>query len=218
MNPLSKVRAGLDRAGIYGTIKSAHNSLKYTNGLDKLLFHSKTIVDIHDDTSFDINNRFEVGIGDRVATHPLIGRSKFSTTSGSSISHTGDNRASIGPVSVVYIEGDFFMGDSYINSHSRIICTDEITIGDYVSISWNVEILDDDRHQIIIDGERPERTGPIEIEDGVWIGHDVSIHKGVTIGTGSVVAGDSVVVSDVPPNSLVAGSPAEVVRENVDWE
>lgn len=218
MNSISKVRVGLDKVGLYGIIKSVYNSLRYTSNLHKLLFHSNTIVEISQGTEFDINNRFEVGIGKRGATHPLISRSKFSTLPGSSVSHTGKNSANIGPGSVVHIEGDFSMGDSYINSHSRILCGDEITIGDDVAISWNCEILDDDRHQIIVDGERPARTGPIEIQDGVWIGHNVSVHKGVTIGNGSVVASDSVVLSNVPSNTLVAGCPAEIVRENIDWE
>lgn len=218
MNPISKLQKGLDRAGLYGIFKSVYSSLKYTNNMDKLIFHSNTIVDISQSTEFDINKRFEVGIGKRGATHPLIGRSKFSTSPGSSISHTGNDSANIGPGSIVHIEGDFSMGDSYINSHSRIMCGDEITIGDNVAIAWNFEILDDDRHQIIIDGERPAQTSPIEIQDRVWIGHDVSVHKGVTIGNDSVVASDSVVLSDVPSNTLVAGCPAKVVRENVDWE
>jgi acetyltransferase-like isoleucine patch superfamily enzyme len=126
--------------------------------------------------------------------------------------------ARIGPGSVVNIDGHFCMGDSFINSHSRVMCSDEIVIGNDVSIAWNFEILDDDRHQIVIDGKRPKQTEPIEIQDEVWIGHDVSVHKGVTIHEGSVVASNSVVLSDVPPNTLVAGSPAKVVRENVSWE
>lgn len=192
--------------------------MKYLDSVDALLFHSKTLVNISEDTTFNINNRFEVGIGRRGATHPRITRSKLSTTPGSSISHTGTGSANIGPGSIVHIEGDFSMGDSYINSDSRILCGDEITIGDNVAIAWNFEILDDDRHQIVINGERPDKTDPIEICDDVWIGHDVSVHKGVTIHEGSVVASDSVILSDVPANTLVAGSPAEVVRENVSWE
>jgi len=109
------------------------------------------------------------------------------------------------------------MGDSYINSHARVLCGNEITIGNDVSIAWNVQILDDDRHELIVDGEPTEKTAPININDDVWIGHDVSIHKGVTIHTGSVVASNSVVTADVPPNTLVAGIPAKVVRQDVDW-
>lgn len=218
MNKIEKAYNTLSRAGIYGSIKSITKSMKYTNELDKLIFHSKTLTDISEKTEFNINNRFAVGIGRSEATHPRIHFSKFETRSGSSISHTGEYLAAIGPGSVVHIEGDFSMGDSYINSHSRIVCGDNITIGDHVAIAWNFEILDDDLHQITIDGERRPQTRPIEIQDDVWIGHDVSVHKGVTISKGSVVSSDSVVLSDVPPCSLVAGCPAEVVRENVDWD
>jgi acetyltransferase-like isoleucine patch superfamily enzyme len=109
------------------------------------------------------------------------------------------------------------MGDSYINSHARILCGDEVTIGDDVSIAWNVQIVDDDRHKLIISGNPTQKTDPIRINDDVWIGYNVSINKGVTIHTGSVVASNSVVTADVPPNTLVAGTPAKVVRKDVDW-
>jgi acetyltransferase-like isoleucine patch superfamily enzyme len=109
------------------------------------------------------------------------------------------------------------MGDSYINSHARILCGDKIKIGDGVSIAWNVQILDDDRHELTVAGNPTQKTGPIHINDDVWIGHDVSIHKGVTVHTGSVVASNSVVTTDVPPDTLVAGAPAEVIRRDVDW-
>lgn len=218
MGSVSKTYTGWKRAGTYGLFKSVALSLRHTNEPDTLLLHSKTIAEISEDTKFDVNNRIEIGTGRKGATHPRLTGSKLSMTPGSSVSHTGSRSASIGPGSVVHIEGDFSMGDSYINSHSRIICGDEITIGDGVAIAWNVEILDDDRHQIVIDGERLTKTSPIEIRDEVWIGHDVSVHKGVTIHEGSVVASNSAVRSDVPPNTLVAGYPAEVIRENVRWE
>jgi acetyltransferase-like isoleucine patch superfamily enzyme len=115
------------------------------------------------------------------------------------------------------VEGDFSIGDSYINSDARILCGDEITIGDDVSIAWNLELLDDDRHELSVKGAKTAQTAPITIEDNVWIGHSVSIHKGVTIHEGSVVASDSVVTSNVPPNTLVARTPAKIVREDVSW-
>jgi acetyltransferase-like isoleucine patch superfamily enzyme len=115
------------------------------------------------------------------------------------------------------VEGEFSMGDSYINSHARILCGNKINIGDDVSIAWNVQILDDDRHDLTVAGNPTQRTGQIHIDDDVWIGHDVSIHKGVTVHSGSVVASNSVVTTDVPPQTLVAGTPAEVIRRNVDW-
>jgi acetyltransferase-like isoleucine patch superfamily enzyme len=163
------------------------------------------------------DNSLWIGNGEFGATHPRIGRSVFSTTAGSSVTNTGQGVARIGPSSIVHIEGDFSMGASYINSHSRILCGNSITIGDGCAIAWNFEILDDDRHQMIIDGDKVQSKKSVEIKDNVWIGHDVSVHKGVTINQGSIVASDSVVLSDVPPNTLVAGCPAEIVHEDVHW-
>lgn len=217
MSGLSKPQTAVKMAGVYGTARSVYYSLRFTGRPTSLLVHSNVVTDVSRETEFDIDNRFVVGCGGFRETHPRVGNTLFSTAAGSTVSHVGTEAAHVGPASVLRIEGTFEMGDSYINSHGRIICADEITIGDGVAIAWNFEALDDSRHQMIIDGEKRPQTAPIEIRDDVWIGHDVSVHKGVTIHEGSVVASNSVVLSDVPPNTLVAGSPAEVVRENVDW-
>jgi acetyltransferase-like isoleucine patch superfamily enzyme len=49
------------------------------------------------------------------------------------------------------------------------------------------------------------------IEDNVWIGRAAIVLPGVTVGRHSVVAAGAIVVDDVPPRSVVAGSPARVV-------
>ncbi len=54
---------------------------------------------------------------------------------------------------------------------------------------------------------------PISIENDVWIAAGVTILRGVTIGAGSIVAAGSVVTKDVPPNVIVAGNPAQLVRK-----
>jgi acetyltransferase-like isoleucine patch superfamily enzyme len=59
---------------------------------------------------------------------------------------------------------------------------------------------------------QPERRNPVVIEDNVWIAANSTIIDGVTVGTGSVVGAGSVVTADVPPQVLVAGNPARVVR------
>lgn len=52
----------------------------------------------------------------------------------------------------------------------------------------------------------------------MWIGAGVKILKGVTIGKGAVVSAGSIVTKDVPRNTLVAGVPAVVKKENVTWK
>lgn len=55
--------------------------------------------------------------------------------------------------------------------------------------------------------------GPVRIEDHAWVGFNVIILKGVTIGEGAIVAAGSVVTKDVPAFTVVAGNPARVIRE-----
>lgn len=54
---------------------------------------------------------------------------------------------------------------------------------------------------------------PITIEDDAWLGGSVVICPGVTIGARSVVGAGSVVTKDVPPDVVVAGNPARIVKE-----
>lgn len=111
------------------------------------------------------------------------------------------------------------IGDhTYINRSASIDCTQEITIGDYCAISDNVQILDSDFHPITYNGKTSMMSKPVHIGNHVWIGRSAIILKGVTIGDGAIVGACSVVTRDVPPRCLVAGNPAKVIKENVEWE
>jgi acetyltransferase-like isoleucine patch superfamily enzyme len=61
-------------------------------------------------------------------------------------------------------------------------------------------------------------SAPVHIGSHVWIGARALILKGVRIGDGAVVAAGSVVTRDVPSRALVAGNPAQVIREDVSWD
>ncbi len=65
-------------------------------------------------------------------------------------------------------------------------------------------------------------TSPIHIEDEVWIGANVSIVAGVTIGKHSVIAAGSVVTKNVPPFAIAVGNPARIIKqynfESKQWE
>ncbi len=62
---------------------------------------------------------------------------------------------------------------------------------------------------------RPNSGGPT-IEDDVFIGAGARVSGKITVGKGSVIGSNSVVVDDVPPYSLVAGAPARIIRSNIN--
>ena len=107
-----------------------------------------------------------------------------------------------------------------IGSHTEIghqcsfIIGKQITIGRNCLLAAGVFLFDSPGHPLNpadrLAGEPcpPEAVKPITIGDNVWIGRQCTIYPGVTIGDGAVVGAGSVVMSDVSPNTLVAGNPA----------
>ena len=59
----------------------------------------------------------------------------------------------------------------------------------------------------------PASATPVVIEDGVLIGANAVVIEGCRVGAGAVVAAGAVVISDVPPNAVVAGCPARVIKQ-----
>ena len=59
--------------------------------------------------------------------------------------------------------------------------------------------------------------GGVRIGNKVWIATNAIILPGVTVGDGAIVAAGSVVTRDVPEKCMVAGVPARVIKENVEW-
>ena len=119
-----------------------------------------------------------------------------------------------------YIEivkrGKLTIGQGAANIGLTIMCAKEVTIGNGVRIGRNVSIRDYNGQHVIINDHYTTHA-PVHIEDHVWLCTGCTIMPGVTVGTGSVVAANSTVTKDVPPHSLVAGSPAKVIRTNIEW-
>ena len=105
---------------------------------------------------------------------------------------------------------------------STFYCTKApLTIGKKVIFGPKPTIITGD-HRIDIQGKYiiditdneklPENDLPVTIEDGCWIGANVTILKGVTIGHDSVVAAGSVVTKSCEPYSIIGGVPAKLIR------
>ena len=75
-----------------------------------------------------------------------------------------------------------------------------------------IDLLDKYIMDITDDEKLPENDQPVTIEDGCWIGANVTILKGVTIGHDSVVAAGSVVTKSCEPYSIIGGVPAKLIR------
>ncbi|MFT3914024.1 MAG: hypothetical protein QM704_07890 [Anaeromyxobacteraceae bacterium] len=85
-----------------------------------------------------------------------------------------------------------------LNYGVEVTARTSVTVGERCLVGSHVRLVD----------HGGGRSGPIAIEDGVWIAHGAVVLPGVRIGRGSVVAAGSVVSADVPPGSFVAGRPA----------
>jgi acetyltransferase-like isoleucine patch superfamily enzyme len=117
-----------------------------------------------------------------------------------------------GAVRIAVHEGATLVVGDYValNYGVSIEVRHEVRIGSKVMIAPNVSIIDDNRHEV--EPGSPLFRGPTVIEDNVWLGANVAVLPGVTIGAGSVIGGYSVVSRDIPPNSFAGGSPARVLK------
>ncbi len=94
----------------------------------------------------------------------------------------------------------------------------KIIIGENCMFSRNSKIMTSDGHDILTNGVRINGAKDIVIGNNVWITDNVTVLKGVTVGDGAVLAINSTVTKDVPSNSIVAGNPARVVKEEIEWK
>lgn len=100
----------------------------------------------------------------------------------------------------------------FINQNCTFYDLGGIDIADDAMIGPNVSLITSGHP--IEPSQRREAVlaKPIRLERNVWIAAGATILGGVTVGENSVVAAASVVTRDVPPNTLVAGNPARVIR------
>ena len=125
----------------------------------------------------------------------------------------------------------------YIEDDNNSICVDEatyfagkihlaciegctITIGKDCLFSSEIVIRTGDSHSITdLSGNRINQSKNVQIGDHVWVGHKVSINKGVKIASNSVVGTGAIVTREFNNgNVVIAGNPAKTVKENINWD
>lgn len=106
--------------------------------------------------------------------------------------------------------GHINLGDGvYINRNTIIVSHDNISIGNGVTIGPGCYIYDHDHAPETKSGFK---TATIKIGKNVWIGANVVLLKGITVGDNSTIGAGSVVVKNVPENAIVVGNPAKVIK------
>lgn len=110
------------------------------------------------------------------------------------------------------LESGFFS----MNSFSVLIAAQKITIGQDVMIGRNVVIYDSDFHRI---DENTSVSEQVSIQDHVWIASNAMVLKGTEVGSGSVIAANTLVTKDISDRVVVAEKRSlAVLGENVDWQ
>ncbi len=131
--------------------------------------------------------------------------------------------------------GKIEIGNRVHIGNSSFISINSIIIEDDVTIAWNCLLYDHNSHSVYWDERKYDtereyndickglnpvtskdwsvvKSAPIHICSRAWIGANVTVLKGVTIGEGAIVAAGSVVVNDVEPWTLVGGNPAKEIK------
>ncbi len=111
-------------------------------------------------------------------------------------------------------EGSIDIGDNVLVMNGvRISSASRIVIGEDCMLANFCYLTDADWHDIYDRTMPVGRTSPIVLEKGAWIGDSAIICKGVRVGRNSIVGAGAVVTKDVPPNVVVAGNPARIMKK-----
>ena len=116
------------------------------------------------------------------------------------------------PFHINYGKKTTFGRDCFVNFGCTFLALGGITIEDDVFIGPHC-VLATEYHPEEPTTRHSLLTKPIVVKRNAWLGANVTVLAGVTIGENAIVAAGSVVTKDVPDNMIVAGSPAKVIRE-----
>ena len=106
------------------------------------------------------------------------------------------------------------IGDGCCLNGVNICARKSVSIGNDCIFAGGIQILDSDTHKVVTPDRKTDldTPAPVVLGNNVWVGLNVIILKGTTIGDNSVVGAGAVVKGSFPSNCVIAGNPAKIVK------
>lgn len=178
-----------------------------------------TGIKIREGANITLSGRLTFGTPDK--NKAIVSRQPINFFVGKQATLKIGHSVSIGPGVNIIIKDNaaLTIGEStYFTSDLHLEAVNKIEIGSNCAISWGATIIDDHHHQLLPKSPLDSNKKNVKIGDHVWVGCNVTILAGAQVGNNCVIAAGSVVRGVFPDNVLIAGNPAKVIKQAVNWE
>ena len=132
--------------------------------------------------------------------------------------HTGEDVRFRHPLLIQFPENIHLGNRVSINQNCTFLAHARITVGDNTLIGPNVTIITVN-HDYRLEGvlvQTAHSLLPVNIGENVWIGANVVVLPGVTIGNNAVIAAGSIVTKDISEGVIVGGNPAKLIKNRFE--